>query len=128
MRLELDPCPLLDEERLEDVLDPAGASEAAFDLRAPATGPDDCEVARADVAEPLVVEDERDARGEVRVADDELAAPADLDDEDVGQTRRKRRRVRPDPQAPSTIPMPRRIIAVSGKAHACTSGASAKPW
>jgi hypothetical protein len=32
-----------------------------------------------------VVEDERDARREVRLADDELAAPRDLDDDGVRQ-------------------------------------------
>jgi len=128
VRLERDPGALLDEERFEDVVDPAGASEAPLDLGPPPARPHDGEVAGAGVAEALVVEHERHAGGEVRLADDELAAPADLDDEKVGQTRRKRRRVRPDPQAPSTMPMPSRITAVSGNAQACTSGASAKPW
>src|SRR5439155_18725544 len=72
--------------------------------------------------EPLVVEHERDAGREVRLADDQLPPPADLDDDAVGQTLRKRRSVRPEPSAPRQRPIPSRISAVSGKASACTSG------
>ena len=60
----------------------------------------------------LSVEDDRHARREVRLAVDQLAAPADLDDEEVRQRRpgcqtcRKRRRVSPEPIAPRPSPIP----------------------
>jgi hypothetical protein len=120
--LELGAGALLDEQRLEDVLDPPRAPEPALDLRPAPAGADDGEVAGPDVAEPLVVEDERDSRREVGLPDDELAAPGDLDDDRVGQTFRKRRRVSPEPSAPRPRPIPSSIRAVSGKASACTSG------
>jgi hypothetical protein len=95
---------------------------------APAPRTDDGEIARLDVADPFGVEDQRHARREVGLAGDELAAPADLDDDGVGQTLRKRRSVSPEPTAPSASPVPSRINAVSGNASAWTSGASLKPW
>ena len=69
------------EQGLEDVADPVGRAERALEPRAPPTRVHDGEVARAEVAEPLRLEHDRDARREVRLADDELAAPADLDDD-----------------------------------------------
>jgi hypothetical protein len=62
-------------------------AENAFQLRAPAPGADNGEVARAGVAEAFAVEHERHTRDEVRLADDELAALLDLDDRAVGQMR-----------------------------------------
>ena len=47
----------------------------------PAARPDDGEVAALEVADPLRVEHDRHAGREVRLADDELAAPLDLDDD-----------------------------------------------
>ena len=95
---------------------------------APASRANDGEIAGLDVSDSLGVEDERNARREVRLAGDELPAPADLDDDGVCQTLRKRRSVSPEPMAPSASPVPSRINAVSGNASAWTSGASLKPW
>ena len=109
-------------------------------LGAPSTLRDEREIARLDAAKALRVEHDRDARREVRLARDELAAPGDLDDDailipgaqgDVGHhrktlprsnaravsgtctyTRRNRRTVRPEPRAPRQRPIPSRIRAV----------------
>jgi hypothetical protein len=85
VRLEAGTRLAVDEEAFEDGLDVGRAAENGLELRAPAAGPDDGEVARAGVAEPLPVEDERRPRDEERVADDELAAAADLDDGPIRQ-------------------------------------------
>jgi hypothetical protein len=74
---------VLDEQPLEGGLDRRGRSEDALEPRPAASGADDREIARAGVAEPFPVEDDRDPRREVRLADDELAALLDLDDEEV---------------------------------------------
>ena len=92
--------------------------EPALDLRTPAPGANDGEVAGADVVvAPLRVDEDGHAGGEVRLAVDQLAAAADLDDEEVRaaggrgwrrgrQTFRKRRRVSPEPIAPRPRPDP----------------------
>jgi hypothetical protein len=85
MRLERPPCTALDEQRLEHVLDPLGAAEPLDDARAAAPGLDDGQVAGIEVAGTLRVERERDARREVRVADEQPPAAVDLDDYGVGQ-------------------------------------------
>ena len=72
---------VLDEQRLEHVLDPPRRPEPALDPRAAAAGADDREVAGLEVADPLRLEHDRHAGREVRLADDELAAAADLDDD-----------------------------------------------
>ena len=51
VRLELDARAVLDEQRLEHVLDPLRRAEAALDARAPAAGPDDGEIAVPEVAD-----------------------------------------------------------------------------
>ena len=90
VRLELLARALLAEQALEHVLDVLRGAEHALDARAPAQAPRDDEVAGVDVAEPLAVEQERRVRREVRLADDELAAARDLDDDEiVGDQRRK---------------------------------------
>jgi hypothetical protein len=126
--LELDARTLLDKECFEDVLDALRAAETALDVCAPAARANDGEIAGLDMTDPFGVEDQRYARCEVRLADDKLAATADLDDDGVGQTLRKRRSVSPEPTAPSASPVPSKINAVSGNASAWTSGASLKPW
>ena len=100
-----------------------GRPEPLLDVRPAATGAHDREVAVPDVADPLRVEHDRHAGREVRLTDDEPAAAADLDDETgrVGQTRRKRRIVRPEPIAPSARPIADQDQRDSGKASACTS-------
>jgi hypothetical protein len=60
-------------------------AETALDLRAAASGASDDEIAGADIADPLAVEDERDPGNEVRLAHDELAALRNLDDDAVGR-------------------------------------------
>jgi hypothetical protein len=73
------------EQPLEHDLDVVCLPEDALEARAAPPRPDDGEIAWACVAEALAVEDERHAPHEVRLADDELAAPLDLDDGAVGQ-------------------------------------------
>ena len=83
--LELDAGALVDEQRFQHVLDPLRAPEPALDARPAPPRAHDGQVAGADVAEPLVIEHERDAGREVRFAHDQLAPPADLDDDGVCQ-------------------------------------------
>ena len=64
-------------------LDPAGRSENSLDARPATPRPDDDQVAGARLAEPLAVDHDRHAGHEERLADDELAAPLDLDDNRV---------------------------------------------
>jgi hypothetical protein len=73
------------EQTLEHDLDVLRAPEDALEPRAAPPGPNDGEIAGARGAEALAVDHERDARHEVRLADDELAALLDLDDGVVGQ-------------------------------------------
>ncbi len=58
-----------------------GAAEDALDLRAAAPARDDRELAPLGASQRLAVEDERNAGREVGLADDELAASRDLDDD-----------------------------------------------
>ena len=102
VRLEVRPRPLLLEQRLEDVREPVCRPERLLEPGAPSPRGDDGKVAGPDVAEPALVQRERHAGREVRLADEEAPAPSNLDDESVGQTLRKRRRVRPEPAAPSS--------------------------
>jgi hypothetical protein len=114
VRLELRARPVLGEQRLENVLDPSSAAERPFDPGAPAALRNEREVAIVDIVEALRIEDDRDTRREVRLADDELPAAPDLDDQAVrgAQTRRKRRTVSPEPSMPRPRPIPSRIMAV----------------
>ena len=84
MRLERLSRAALDEQRLEDVLDSVRGPERLLDVCSALPRPHERQVARLEVAEPFRLEDERHARREVRLADDELAAPADLDDDRLG--------------------------------------------
>ena len=79
--LERLPVTPLDEQRFEHVLDVVGATEVLLDVRAAATGADDGEIAALEVAGSLQVERDRHAGREVRLADQQLAAAADLDDD-----------------------------------------------
>jgi hypothetical protein len=115
VRLELRPRALLLQQRLEDVVEPVGRAERFLEPRASAPDGDDGELPGADLSEPALVQRQRRAGREVRLADEEAPAPSNLDDESVGQTFKKRRSVRPEPAAPSRRPRPSRIIAFSPK-------------
>src|SRR5262245_55373956 len=69
----------------EHSLDVVRLSQRSFDARASAAGESDDEIAWADVTQTLAVEDERHAGQEVRLADDELAALRNLDDDSLGR-------------------------------------------
>jgi len=84
IRLELLTSPCLDEERLEHVLDPIGGTERPLDTCAAARTSRDDEIAGSGV-EPFAIEHQRRARSEERLADDELASAAHLDDNQRGQ-------------------------------------------
>jgi hypothetical protein len=75
----------VDEQPFKHGLDVVRLAQRAFDTRAAAAGESDDEIARTDVTETLAVEDERHTRHEVRLTDDELAAPRNLDDDSVCQ-------------------------------------------
>jgi hypothetical protein len=70
----------LDEQAVEHRLDRLRPAEDALQARAPTRGRHDRQVARAGVAEAFAVDDDRDARGEEGLADDEPSALRDLDD------------------------------------------------
>ena len=89
VRLEALAEALVDHERLEHVFDPLRRAEHPADARAAAALGDVDQVARPSLAQPFAVDRDRRPRHEVRLADDELAALGELDD----QTRRKRRMV-----------------------------------
>jgi hypothetical protein len=75
----------VDEQPLEHSLDVVGLAERPLDSRTTPARERDDEIPRAHVSEPLAVEDERHARNEVRLADDELAALRNLDDDAIGR-------------------------------------------
>jgi hypothetical protein len=83
VRLELLPCASFDEQSLEDVFDLVRGAEDVDDLRAAASEAGDDEIAGAGRAKILAVEADRRPGREVRVADDELAAPGDLHDDEI---------------------------------------------
>jgi hypothetical protein len=91
VRLELLARALLDEQRLEHVLDPTRGAQRALDAGAAPAGAHDREVAGAEVAEPPRLEHDRHARREVRLAYDELSPPPDLDHDAVHRRRLRRR-------------------------------------
>jgi hypothetical protein len=78
----------VDEQAFQHGLDVTGLSKHAFEPRTTAPREDDGEIARTGVAEAFPVEHKRHARHEERLADDELAALCDLDDDSVGQVAR----------------------------------------
>ena len=102
VRLEALPQALLDEQRLEDVLDRLGRPDHPLDARPSAALADGDEIAGLGVLQPLPVDRDRSAGDEVRLADEQLAAPTELDDQSL--MRRKRRIVIAEPAAPSTRP------------------------
>jgi hypothetical protein len=71
------------EQRLEHALDGVGGAERLLETRPPSTRRDDRELARTNRVETAAVEDERNSGPEERLADEEAAASADLDDEAV---------------------------------------------
>jgi len=73
------------EQAFEHRLDRAGRPEHALDPCTAAPGRDDDELTRSNVPRTLAVEDDRGARIEVRLPDEQLAAPRDLADEWLGQ-------------------------------------------
>jgi hypothetical protein len=73
------------EQALEHGLDVAGLAENLLQPRSSPSRADDREVAGAGVAEALAVENQRDTRNEERLADDELAALRNLDDDRFAQ-------------------------------------------
>src|SRR5262249_15966376 len=79
--LELRPRSRVHEDALEDGLDVVRATEDAVEPRMPAIRIDDGEIAGPRVPESLAVDDERDAGREERLADDELAALRELDND-----------------------------------------------
>ena len=81
VRLEGAAGAALDEKRLEDVLDLIGRAEDLLDVRAPATGAHHGEVAARDVPDAFRLEHHRNARREVRLADDQLPFAFHLDDD-----------------------------------------------
>jgi hypothetical protein len=85
VRLVLGPDALMLEQRLEDVLDPLGGPERLLEAGATPPGGDDRQVAWTDVAESPLVQRDRDAGSEERLADDESPAPSDLDDDAIGR-------------------------------------------
>jgi hypothetical protein len=71
------------EQRLEHVLDPlCGPQRLLEPSAAPARG-DDGQLARPDVPESALVQRDRDAGREERLADDESPASPDFDDDSV---------------------------------------------
>ena len=78
MRAALSP---LVEQPLEHGVDVIRGSEDALDAGPAAARADDGEIAGPGVAETVAVDDERHSRLEVRLADDELPAFAQLDDD-----------------------------------------------
>jgi hypothetical protein len=78
VRLEPLPRPRLDQHRLEHVLDPLRGAEDALDTRPSTPARDDREIAWPRVARALAVDNDRNSRREVRLADSELAAPGKL--------------------------------------------------
>jgi hypothetical protein len=78
MRLEPLPRPGLHQQRLEYVLDPLRGADHALDTRPSTPAGDDREIARPRVTRALAVDDDRNPRREVRLADNQLAAPGKL--------------------------------------------------
>jgi hypothetical protein len=111
----------VDEQPFEHGLDVTRPAELAHETRTPATLSDDHQIAGTDIAAPFAVNRDGNVRDEERLADELLAALVDLDDEEVAQTRRKRRMVKPDPAAPSRRPVAIRINAFSENERAFTS-------
>jgi len=68
------------EQSLEHDLDVLRLAELALDPCAPATRPDDDQISGANVAAALPVDRDRYVGDEVRLADEQLAPPVDLDD------------------------------------------------
>ena len=78
MRLELLPGPGVHQQRLEHVLDSLRRAQHALHARTAAPAGDKHEIARPCVTRALAVDDDRNSRREVRLADSELAAPGKL--------------------------------------------------
>jgi hypothetical protein len=81
MRLEALAQALVDEKRLEDVLDPARGPDDTLDPRPPPAGAHFDEVAGLGPHQALAVDRDRRTGGEVRLPGHELAALCELDDQ-----------------------------------------------
>jgi hypothetical protein len=113
-----------DEQALEHSLDRLRGPEHTVEPSAAAGGPNDGKIARTRSAEALSIEDDRQPGLEERLADDELSPLGDLYDETIAQILRKRRRVNPDPAAPSRSPVAIRMAAFQRKPIAPTPESS----
>jgi hypothetical protein len=78
---------LLPEEPFEDRLDVVDTAQHALDARATPAEAKHGEMARVRLAGSLAIDDDRDARLEVRLADEELAAAGKLGDEELSGRR-----------------------------------------
>jgi hypothetical protein len=81
MRLEPHACTRLDQQRLEHVLDSLRRAEQLLYACSAAPARDEGEVTGACVARSFAVDHDRNARREVRLADEQLAPPSKLDDD-----------------------------------------------
>ena len=79
MRLEASPGAGLDEQRLQHMVDPLRRAEETLHARPSAPARDHGEIARPRLARALAVDHDRHARPEVRLANQQLAAPGELD-------------------------------------------------
>ena len=86
MRLVLLDEALLLEQRVEHAPNRICRPERLLEPRPAALRRDDGELAGTDVREPAAVEDQRDAGREERLADNQPAATADLDDDALRQS------------------------------------------
>ena len=76
---------LLLEEGVEDAVDRVRRAQGLLEPCAPALWRDDGQLSRTDVGEPALVQHERDAGREERLADDQPPPSSDLDDDAVRQ-------------------------------------------
>ena len=76
---------LLLEEGVEDAVDRVRRPQRLLEPCTPALRRDDGELARPDLGEAALVENERDAGREERLADDQPPSSSDLDDDAVRQ-------------------------------------------
>ena len=79
MRLEALPDAGLHEQRLQHIVDPLRRAEETLHARPSTPARDQGEIARPGLAPALAVDHDRHARPEVRLANQQLAAPGELD-------------------------------------------------
>jgi hypothetical protein len=79
--IEVHACPRLDQQRIENILDPLRRADHVPHAGAALAARHERQVARSGLPRPLAVDDHRHAGREVRLADEQLSAPSDLDDD-----------------------------------------------